>query len=253
MASPAPRRAPVSGGGGAITGSSGGGGAISGCDRRRRRDWLPRRGRAPQLLGLEPQRLEVGPKQRDLDGAVVGSHGGGVGQPRSSGGRQVQEGLRRRRDELWPSQRRRDHGGRGAGVVEALQRRLRRAQRVALGGEDVQGLARGGEVGLGAEVRRAASRPLGAARAAASAPRRADSSAAAASAPSARAAAARSSSHSRRRRGTSRFDARRRSTSSIRCAARAAMDASRASEASDDDDRRDGDADDGVDAAETGG
>ena len=35
----------------------------------------------------------------------------------------------------------------------------------------------------------------------------------------------------------------------MRCAARAAMDASRASEASDDDDRRDGDADDGVDAA----
>ena len=34
----------------------------------------------------------------------------------------------------------------------------------------------------------------------------------------------------------------------MRCAARAAMDASRASEASDDDDRRDGDADDGVDA-----
>ena len=35
----------------------------------------------------------------------------------------------------------------------------------------------------------------------------------------------------------------------MRCAARAAMDASRASDASDDDDRRDGDADDGVDAA----
>ena len=197
--------------------------------RRRRWHWRRfRSGRAPQLPASAAA-PGGSPKQRDLDGAVVGRHGGGVGQPRRrADGRSRASVADAMSSAVATTARPRR---RGAGVVEALQRRLRRAQRVALGGEDVQGLRAAARSDSSAEVRRAAS-ARSAPRAAASAPSRADSPAAAASAPSARAAARAPHSEAGTRGST-------RAGGHVvhQGAARAAMDASRASEASDDDDR----------------